>query len=274
MVVCWATEYYEKWQSLIKDTITALDKYFEEDGRWYEKNGLIGDECTMDVAPCLVAHDEIKEVYPKKLRLKGDSYWVPSVKGKELSPQMLHLLCVRRGIIHLYSLPLVEVVDHQLVKLVPACRQYAFEKNKERFGEAYLKSKAAALDSGWLIGHIIEELKKKDYALPFNLTFDVLVKSGLLYSSDIPADKDPGLIERNRFWIQRLVKLNEEKFKLAFAHVGLRHLHDLFEKLNDVGFTVSERVSLAKLDEILLDKDCVVAEHAARKTAMKAAFAA
>ncbi len=92
------------------------------------------------------------------------------------------------------------------------------------------------------------------------------------YSKELIIDNEPSVVERNSLWVQKLIKLNEEKFKLAFAHVGLGHLHDLFEKLKGVGFIVSDRLALDKLDEILLDDDCVLAEHAARKAAMKAAF--
>ncbi len=92
------------------------------------------------------------------------------------------------------------------------------------------------------------------------------------YSKTLLIDNDPSVLARNTLWVERLVKLNEKSFNRAFAHVGNGHLHDLFKKLKQSDFNVSERVSLAKLDEILLEEDCVVAEHVARKTAMQAAF--
>lgn len=92
------------------------------------------------------------------------------------------------------------------------------------------------------------------------------------YSKELIIDNEPSVVERNSLWVQRFIKLNEDKFNRAFAYVGLGHLHDLFKKLKEVGFTISERLTLDKLDEILLDERVVIAEHAVRKAAMKGAF--
>ncbi len=252
--------------TLSSTTKEKFSKIFDSQDHWYKKAGIMANEAEKVDRDFCASLPSLQTI---NLKINGKTVKVPAPNGQEIHPfALLPLLG------NMNPAPAFKGVDEHLDFLTYNGKKavYAFESNDDRMTNAFIQELAGEIDasSGDDFLYDVNELKsdKEKYNNPL---FDPAILD-IFYSRELCIDKDPDVIERNGFWIQRLVKLNEEKFKLAFAHVGLDHLHDLFEKLKEVGFTVSERVSLAKLDEILLDEDCVVAEHKARKVAMKAAF--
>ena len=252
----------------IKDSIIVeeFSKIFDSQGHWYEKAGIIANEAEKVDRDFCASLPSLQTI---NLKIKGKTVKVPAPNGQEIHPiALLPLLG------NMNPAPAFKGVDEHLDFLTYNGKKavYAFESHDDSMTNGFIQELANKIDArpgdAFLYGVNILKSDKEKYYNPLFYPENLYI----FYSRELYFDQDPDVIERNGLWIQRLVKLNEEKFKLAFAHVGLFHLHDLFEKLKEVGFTVSERVSLAKLDEILLDEDCVVAEHKARKVAMKAAF--
>ena len=134
---------------------------------------------------------------------------------------------------------------------------YAFEKSDDRYKESCAQELIETIDKECEIGFYYfkdaikqltlrpDEAKQK----PEQVTFESAFSYGNFYSNELPKDNSLNLLERNNIWIQRIMALNQTVFKSAFAYVGKGHLHDLFEKLTKLGFTVSNRLSLAELED-------------------------
>ncbi len=242
---------------------SEVDKYiasiFDENGKWYEKAGIVLRKISKDKESHKKEdYEEGKNEDPLLthlvIKVNGLEIEVPIGK-EELHPAALLLRVAP------YPLPLCGGMDQHLVRIsVNAGKPFfALEQERERWGQEqvkYLRGEIENLVIGMFKWHI-DQLKQQDPNVNDSPAF-----YKAFYSDELPDDKSPGLLERNNLWILRIMELKERDFKLAFGYVGRGHLKDLFKKLEDLKGKNVERLSLADLAEILLDEPAILQEHA------------
>ncbi len=246
-----------------------MSSIFAPDGRWYEKAGiLLGKihksdndyQLEEDYAGCKDDDHPTHLV----LKVKGNELTLPL--GKELHP--VALVIVERLIMKesVYQKPSFGGMDDHLHTIASNRGNvvFALEKADERWGEGAIKDCEIAIEASltnataykWHIENTVKKPRQPQVAVAIE---DYSPAS--FYSDELPEDKSLGLLERNDLWVTRIMKLDTERFKLAFGYVGRGHLVDLFKKLVAVGCQVSRRLSLVDLEEILLDEPAVLREH-------------
>ncbi len=246
-----------------------MSSIFAPDGRWYEKAGiLLGKihksdndyQLEEDYAECK-DDDHLTHLV---LKVKGNELTLPL--GKELHP--VALVIVERLIMKesLYQKPSFGGMDDHLHTIASNRGNvvFALEKADERWGKGAIKDCEIAIEASlqnavaykWDIDNIVK--------IPRQPQVEVAIEDyspADFYSDAIPEYQSLGLLERNDLWVPRIMKLDTERFKLAFGYVGRGHLVDLFKKLVAAGCQVSGRLSLVDLEEILLDEPAVLREH-------------
>ncbi|MDP4725121.1 MAG: hypothetical protein NWS47_02375 [Alphaproteobacteria bacterium] len=244
-------------EKLQKDVNTQMSKIFDSNNFWYENAGIIVTDDNVEAD--FGSTKDWPASYPKKLKIKGKIAIVPSRNGKELHPIALEFLHESFTGDTSYTRPICGGMDDHLHYMTSSCGKtlYAFEESADRYNESCAQELIETIDKNCENGFYAfknrieslqthpDEAKQKSK----QVTFESAMGYGNFYSNELIKDNSLNLLERNNIWIQRIMALNQRVFKSAFAYVGKGHLHDLFEKLTKLGFTVSERLSLAELED-------------------------
>jgi hypothetical protein len=244
-------------EKLQKDVNIRMSQIFDSSGHWYKKARIIvaNDNVEADFG----STKDWSESYPKKLKIKGNVFIVPSRNGKELHPRALEFIYQTFTNIP-YTTPICGGMDYHLDYMTSTHEKtlYAFEESADREGsrteeliekinKSYEESLCCFEDNidKLSLQPGVEKQKSKSVTVMFEPAFDDIN----FYSNELSKAAPLNVLRRNDIWIQRIMALNETHFKHAFAYVGRDHLHDLFEKLTKLNFTVSARLSLAEFED-------------------------
>ncbi|MCX7342701.1 MAG: hypothetical protein NT128_00935 [Proteobacteria bacterium] len=228
-------------ESLESKVAEDMNSVFDENGKWYEKAGIVLRKIRKDKENATNEKEECEtdDLQPTHLVIKVNGCELEVPVDKELHPIVLSRVAP-------YQLPLCGGMDKHLViiSLNAGKPIFALEQESERWGQEEMKCLRDSIENSGIYPFKFFSHDKPQGPL---ITKDTL---HIFYSVELPDHKSPGLLERNDLWVLRIMELVKEDFKLAFGHVGCGHLKDLFEKLEGNKCKV-ERLSLAKLQGLL-----------------------
>lgn len=257
----------------------AMSTIFDSDGSWYAKAGLLDRNDILG---------QIVRELPK---------------DRELHPAALSYAYEVLTDTQFYHPPSCGYMDHhlnQMVQINYGRILHALEDDEERFSDGFFEKNNAEMQATivsdcqniiWYKSAITNLLKYANgdkqnttiesynpgqfYSYKVKLKVDDTEEVDSINLAPTKLDQESYnflVLERNVKWCTEIMSLDSKSFSLASGWGGILHLLDLFEKLRKKGCQVSTRLSLADLEEILLDEATVLRNHARLKAVYKRLF--
>lgn len=249
--------FYAQWYSgdpLKERVAERMATIFDQHGSWYKKSKLFDRSDALGQI--------VKMLPPKELHPAALSYAYRALTNTPL-----------------YHKPSCGGMDDHLDQIVSVnCGRilYALEEDDDRLGEGFIQENTLAIqesiardckDATWY-GVAVQAFLRDVDGVKEVADIGSLHPS-TFFADDLRETQSLDVLERDALWARRIMAMGQEYFSLASGYVGVDHLLDLFKKLTNAGCKISDRLSLAKLEELLLDEPAVLEEHTRLKKAQR-----